>query len=387
MRFFLAILTVGLYSLNLYSQDSASEKYSLKGYIKYLNLVTFNKTDSPWLIDNTIHNRLNFDWFVGDRLTFSTSMRNRLIYGDYVKSIPGYDQLIEADNGYLSFLTNNIYSISSSVLNTSFDRLLLEYHTDNFTATLGRQRVNWGQSFAWNPNDIFNAYSFFDFDYEERPGSDALRLQYYPSYTSAAELAVKVDKDKNITAAGLYRFNMLGYDVQVMAGVIDTTDLLVGGGWTGSLWKMGFNGEVSYFHPQHIAGDSLGVVLVTAGVNYIFANSLSMNAEAIYNGYFSRINLSSFAQLMYMPLSVKTSAFSKFSWFGQVSYPIHPLLNGSLAAMYFPSLGDGYFLMPSLAYSASQNMEVSLLGQRFQGEFGGVPEKLNMLFLRFRLSF
>ncbi|MDX9848117.1 MAG: hypothetical protein RBT74_14125 [Tenuifilaceae bacterium] len=201
------------------------------------------------------------------------------------------------------------------------------------------------------------------------------------------EVAIKVDKDNNITAATLYRFNTLGYDIQVLAGVIDTTDLVVGGGWTGSLWKMGFNGEVSYFHPQRNAGDSLGVVMVSAGVNYIFANSLSVNVEGIYNSYFSKISMSSFVQLMYMPLSVKTSSFSKFSWFGQVSYPIHPLLNGSLAAMYFPSLGDGYFLMPSLAYSASQNMEVSLLAQRFAGEFGGVSEKLNMLFLRFRLSF
>jgi len=244
------LMIVGLCTLNLYPQDGPSDKYSLKGYVKYLNLVTFDKVDSPWLVDNTIHNRLNFDWFMGERLTFKASMRNRLIYGDYVKSIPGYDQLIEADNGFLNFLTNNIYSISSSVLNTSFDRLLLEYHTDNFTATLGRQRINWGQSFAWNPNDLFNAYSFFDFDYEERPGSDALRLQYYPSYTSAAEVAVKVDKDRKITAAGLYRFNTLGYDIQVLAGVVDTTDLVVGGGWTGSLWKVGFAGEVSYFHPQ-----------------------------------------------------------------------------------------------------------------------------------------
>ncbi|MDY6801019.1 MAG: hypothetical protein SVU94_07320 [Bacteroidota bacterium] len=44
-----------------------------------------------------------------------------------------------------------------------------------------------------------------------------------------------------------------------------------------------------------------------------------------------------------MPMSVKTILYSKFSWFGQVSYPIHPLVNATLAAMYFPSLGNGYF--------------------------------------------
>ncbi len=90
---------------------------------------------------------------------------------------------------------------------------------DKFQVTLGRQRINWGQTFVWNPNDIFNAYSYFDFDYIERPGSDAVRLQYFPSSSSVAEFAVKVDDENDITAAGLYRFNKWGYDIQFLAGL------------------------------------------------------------------------------------------------------------------------------------------------------------------------
>jgi len=86
-------------------------------------------------------------------------------------------------------------------------------------------------------------------------------------------------------------------------------------------------------------------------------------------------------------MSVKTISFSEFTWFAQASYPIHPLLNASVAAMYFPSLGNGYFVMPTFTYSAGQNTEVSILGQRFTGEFGSEVESLNMVFLRFRLSF
>ncbi len=314
-------------------------------------------------------------------------MRNRLIYGDYVGMVPGYKDMVSRDDGILGFLTGNIWSGRSALLTTTFDRFALEYNAEKLTVALGRQRVNCGQAFVWNPNDIFNVYSFFDFDYEERPGSDALRIRYFPDYASVADLAVKLDHDNNITAAGLYRFSRWGYDIQLLAGIMGETDYVAGAGWSGSLKDIGFSGEFSYFHPQANFGDSLGVVLVNAGINYMFGNSLHLNFEAMYNGYFPEIDLAGFADLYFMPLSVKTIAFSKFSWFGQVSYPVHPLLRTSLAVMYLPSLGKGYFVMPSAEYSAGDNLDISLLGQKFSGEFGGSEEKLNMVFLRFRLSF
>lgn len=372
----------------LFAQNKKPSNISLKGYAKYMNTAIFDEFDTFWTLDNLIHNRLNFKWYMGESLILTAEARNRVIYGDYVRLMPGYAEMTGRDNGFLHFLTGNIVESRSMILATSVDRLNFEYQRGSFSATLGRQRINWGQSFAWNPNDIFNAYSFFDFDYEERPGSDALRLQYYPGYTSAIDAAVKIDRDNNITAALLYRFNRWGYDIQVMGGVIDSSDLVAGGGWSGSLGKVGFTGEVSYFHPQENFSDTTGVLLASAGINYLFSNNLSLSAEVIYNGYFSRVGLGSFTDLYFMPMTVKNISFSKFSWFGQMSYPIHPLLTGSLAAMYFPSLGDGYFIMPSLDWSVAPNAGVSLLAQRFRGSFGGdEAEKLNLFFLRFRYDF
>ena len=115
----------------------------------------------------------------------------------------------------------NIFDKQSFLFNTTIDRLWLDLHYNKFQVTIGRQRINWGQTFVWNPNDIFNAYSFFDFDYVERPGSDAVRLQYFPSSSSAAELAVKVDDENDITAAGLYRFNRWGYDIPVSCRICE----------------------------------------------------------------------------------------------------------------------------------------------------------------------
>jgi hypothetical protein len=368
-------------------EKSALPKMTLNGYVKYMNTVMFNDTDPAWLVDNLVHNRLDYKWYLSDKLSFSAGMRNRLIYGDLLKVIPGYADSFEKDNGFLHFLTNNISDAKSNVLNTTFDRAYFEYNSNKLAVTIGRQRINWGQSFAWNPNDIFNSYSFFDFDYEERAGSDAVRIQYYPGFTSVADVAVKIDRDNNITAAGLYRFNKWGYDIQFLAGVIDSSDYVIGAGWSGSIKDIGFDGEISYFHPQENFSDSTGIVIVSMGLNYMFDNSLSITLEGNYNGYFDKLNINSFNDLYFMPLSVKTTSYSKFSWFAQISYPIHPLLTGTIAAMYFPSLGNGYFLMPSLAYSVSNNFECSLYGQRFEGKFGGRKDNMNMIFLRFRYSF
>ncbi|MCK5169761.1 MAG: hypothetical protein KAQ75_07775 [Bacteroidales bacterium] len=375
------------FALNAKSQESVFSNMTLTGYVKYMNTTMFSNVDSVWLVDNLIHNRLNYRWYVNDKLTLAIDARTRLIYGDLVKFIPNYANSIEEDNGFLNFLTNNITDGNSYVLNTAFDRAYLEYNNNNWVVTLGRQRINWGQSFAWNPNDIFNSYSFFDFDYEERAGSDALRIQYYPSFTSVADVAVKIDKNNNITAAGLYRFNKWSYDIQLIGGIIDTSDYVVGAGWSGSIKDFGFNGEISYFHPQENFSDSLGIVITSIGLNYMFGNSLNVSIEGNYNGYFDKLNLNSFSDFYFMPLSVKATSYSKFSWFGQISYPIHPLLNGSIAIMYFPSLGNGYFLMPSVAYSVSDNFEFAFYGQRFEGEFGGNNDKMTILFLRFRYSF
>ncbi|MFC5046995.1 hypothetical protein ACFSTE_11090 [Aquimarina hainanensis] len=372
---------------------SAQEKKTIfstmdvNGYLKYMNTSMFTKIDSTWVVDNLVHNRLNYLWDIADNLTVKAGMRNRIIYGDMVRLNPDYAASLEADTGYFHFLTNNLSEGESYVINTTFDRAFLEYSYKNITISAGRQRINWGQSMVWNPNDIFNSYSFFDFDYEERPGSDAVRVQYYPDYTSVTEAVIKIDKDENITMAGLYRFNKWGYDIQLIGGVIDTTDYVLGAGWSGNIKKMGFNGELTYFYPQEKTENTSADVIASAGINYTFKNSVTVTAEGNYNSYFDKIGIEGIAGLYAVPLSVKTITFSKFSWFGQVSYAINPLLSGSLACIYMPSLENGYYITPSLQYSIKDNFELSLLGQRFEMTLNHQKSESNLLFLRMRWSF
>jgi len=114
---------------------------------------------------------------------------------------------------------------------------------------VGRQRINWGVNLAWNPNDIFNAYNFIDFDYKERPGTDAVRFQYFGKNMSGFEVAYSPRAEwRQHTAALMYRLNAQGYDIQLIAGQYQT-DVTAGIGWAGNLGNSGFKGEAQWFGP------------------------------------------------------------------------------------------------------------------------------------------
>ena len=368
------------------AQDTGESNLAVNGYVKYMNTI-MDQEGITWITESMFHNRLDLRWYPTSSFHAGLSMRNRFIYGDFVENFPTYPKLISRDYGYLHKLTRNIIEEDSYLLNTSVDRLWVHYRSGRFEARAGRQRINWGQAYVWNPNDIFNAYSFFDFDYEEKPGSDAIRLMFYPSFTSAAELAVKVNRDNQITAAGYYRMNRWGYDWQFLGGVLNDDEYVAGMGWSGNIKGAGFNGELTYIHPQSNFSDTTGIFLATLSANYMFSNSLYLQTEAFYNGNFENMDPGSFTGYYFRPLTVKTLSFSEFSWFVQASYPIHPLLDGSLALMYYPGI-KGVFVNPSFRYSLSDNIQLSAFAQFFRGKFlSERTDQINFIFFRFKWSF
>jgi len=135
MRKLIIITVLFILALTSKSQEPIFKNMTLNGYVKYMNTAMFNEVDSVWLVDNMIHNRLNFRWYMNDNLTLAVEARNRFIYGDLNKMIPGYADMIEQDNGLLGFLTTNLVEEKSFLLNTSIDRAYIEYNKNSFTAT------------------------------------------------------------------------------------------------------------------------------------------------------------------------------------------------------------------------------------------------------------
>jgi hypothetical protein len=292
--------------------------------------------------------------------------------------------MIGRDMGWTD-LSWNVFSGKSYLFNTTIDRYWLDLNFNKFQARIGRQRINWGQSLVWNPNDIFNAYSFFDFDYIERPGSDAARLQYYPSFSSAIELAVKSDSNKDITAAALYRFNKWGYDIQFLAAYVNSEDLMAGMGWSGAAGKTSFRGELSWFQPSGSLSDSSGTGLFTIGFDRVFVNNSMAQVQFMYCN--NPLDLSDFGTFYSGNMSAKDLAFSKFSAFGSFSWAATPLINFGFSSMWFPGL-RGFFAGPTTDFSLTDNFDFSLIWQHFRADrIGSSRLRLNLLFLRIKYSF
>jgi hypothetical protein len=195
---------------------------------------------------------------------------------------------------------------------------------------------------------------------------------------------VKADKDNDITAAALYRFNKWGYDIQFLAGYVNGTDYVAGTGWSGAIGSISFRGETSWFQPVKGFSDSTGRGLFTIGFDKVFKDNSMAQIQVMYCN--NPLKLSDFNSFYSGNLSSKDLAFSRFSAFGQFSIPANPLLNITLSAMWFPDL-KGYFAGPSFDYSLAENLDVSLIWQHFDSKMGGVRTRINIGFLRLKYSF
>lgn len=389
MKFLKTKLLFALIMISL--SNYAQNKIHIEGYVSNMQSVMFDSFKNNWINDNLIHNRLNFKYTPTNSITFAAEFRNRIMTGESVKYIPNYAEGIDTDKGFID-MSFNLVEEQSVLINSNIDRLYFSYEKGNFNITIGRQRINWGQTFVWNPNDIFNSYSFFDFDYVEKPGSDAIRLQYYTGIAASLEAAVKINSEEEITAAGKFIFNKYNYDFQLIGGIIDEEDYVGGIGWSGNLWQLTFRGEGSYLHPKDNFSDTTGLFIGAVGFDYMFANSTMISCEFLYNQQPKTTEIANFLQIYDAPQSVKNLSFTEYNIFGQITYPFNPLISGTLSSIYYPKL-QGFFAGPSITFSLMNNLDFSLITQSFSGNFDNpiTSEKqriwYNLIFMKMKYSF
>lgn len=370
----------------------AQDEVSLSGYIS--DMQTVYHIPDQWLWENTLHNRLNLNINPTSWLSASLQVRNRFIAGNTIRKFPGYADGIDSDPGWVDLIIVGERELGDSagyLLSMAVDRLWLQFSFGNLEIKAGRQRINWGQTFVWNPNDIFNSYSYFEVDYPERSGSDAVRIQYYTGTASAIELAAKIDSADRVTAAGYFRFNTLGFDIQFLGGVYQEEDLVLGTGWSGNLGPTAFRGEVSWFRDLDHFQDTTGYFMASAGFDYTFSNSLWIQVEGLYSAFAAELDMNSFLSFYSGNLDVKSLGFTEWSLFVSLSYPFTPLISGGFAAIYFPEW-KGYYLGPSFDLSLNNNLDLSLILQHFSAEVdnpAGETKRENNTFgfLRLKWSF
>ncbi len=375
------MLAVLLISLPLEAQDEP-RKWELRGYQKMLNsFFVFNDSwpegEFPnttlvdtFLQDNLLHNRLNFRWYINDKLTFRAELRTRLFFGQLVRAQEGFAEQVDDANNDFFDLSWVVMRSQSAVLHTMLDRISLQYVDGQWEVTLGRQRINWGINTVWNPNDIWNAYDFTDFDYEERPGSDALLVKRYLGFASSLEVGIRiVDNIEQSTFAFRGKFNKWQYDFQFLAGYWKTF-AVAGFGYAGNIGNAGFKGEMSYFLATRdsIENATLGLPVkaensfaASFGLDYAFQNSFYINLGYLYNSL-GLTDISS-ALLFAFQLDARNLYPYRHSTFFQWTYPFTPLLNGGMAVIYSPVTNHAIFFNPTLTYSIATGWDLDLVGQ------------------------
>ncbi|MDH5367541.1 MAG: hypothetical protein OEW67_11170 [Cyclobacteriaceae bacterium] len=364
-KFILYLLFNGVAFLG-FGQEKES-KVAFRGYLKNMTTVV-QLNDSAMWYENLTHNRLNFSWYATDNFTVYLEARNRILVGDFVKELyPIYGEIIDGNNDYFN-LSANVVDDKSLLINTMVDRLYMQWSKNDWEVKIGRQRVNWGINLAWNPNDIFNAYSFFDFDYEERRGVDAMRVIYYSGVASSWELAGKFPQNKDDwVGGGIRRVNRWGYDFQYLGGIAQG-DFMLGMGWAGNIKLAGFKGELTYLYPIFETPTNLNYNYIFTGAvsfDYSFKNSLYLNGSVLYN---SKNPIESAIGLGIngnnRDFTMRDLSNYRWSSFVQSAYQFSPLIFGSMSVMAFPAT-NAVFLNPSMSFSLTQNIDLGLFGQLF----------------------
>lgn len=382
----LALLAALLVLLFPRHQAPAQVSASASGYLSDMQSVMFEKIDGPWTIDNQVHNRLNFNAGLGCTANVVLEVRNRFLFGETVKYFPGYEEMIGQDRGWLD-MSWNLAAEPSFILNTTIDRAYIDLKMGRLQATIGRQRINWGMNFVWNPNDIFNAYSFFDFDYVERPGSDAARLQYYFTPSAHLELVGRMNSLDQFSYAGLFRFSLEGFDFQLLGGSIDEKEIVAGAGFSGYIGPVSLNGEITYLQPRKNITQPGSASIAGIGASYLTPFQLNIQVEYLYNEAAEETSLTSFNDFYYRNLTVRDLSIAPHTFFANLSYPVTPLFNAGIAAMYFPKL-SGFYAGPSLDLSLLKNLDLSFILQYFRVELQqGQEQNATLGFLRLKWSF
>jgi hypothetical protein len=367
----------------LTAQDSVVvKKWEVRGYIKDLQILSFDKDFANLVTNNLIHNRINVKYKPTPKFTAALELRNRLYWGEGVRLTPSFSSGLRNKNEAFNF-SEAWFDQGSMIFHSNVDRLWLEYRATSWNIRVGRQRINWGIGTTWNPNDLFNTFNFLNFDYEERPGSDAVKIQYLTGSMSHVELAVaQYGTDGKTIAAVRYFVNRANYDVQFIGGWY-TEQVTVGLGWSGSIKDAGFKGEAQYFVKRDSLAHQVNVVLEG---DYMFDNGWYVSAGGLLNNNGIHAPIINW-NIVELELSPRYLMPTRWNVLGTVAKQINPLLNINMAFVYSPGT-NLLMVLPTAKYNIATDFDIDLVWQSFFAEQSRAMSGIShSVFLRFKWSF
>jgi hypothetical protein len=361
------------------------KRLEIYGYVKDLQSLTIPGSSDTITSSNLIHNRINFKYRFSENLTARVEIRNRLFYGEQIGQSPGFGEIINQYPGYFN-LSRLWLNRDNLIIQSVIDRMLLRYSTEGWDVILGRQRINWGINNIWNPNDLFNAYNFLDFDYEERPGTDGIRIQHFLKDNSALEIAFKPGRRRDQTiGAAIYRFNRAKYDFQLLTGLFNA-DCVAGAGWAGNIKDAGFKGEICYFRSNNRHFEKSDVVNASCMWDYTFKNEWYAIFSFLFNSEPKNSSEGAYGMNNFN-ISAKNLFPFRYSFYGAVSKSFTPINTLNASIVYSPT-HHTLIIFPTFSWNVANNFDLDLTLQSFFSKEEKTYKSQAMTFyLRGRWSF
>ncbi|MFQ5448019.1 MAG: hypothetical protein ACE5FF_13920, partial [Saprospiraceae bacterium] len=120
-------------------------------------------------------------------------------------------------------------------------------------------------------------------------------------------------------------------------------------------------------------------------VDYTFSNQIYLNAGLLYNS--TGTTGSGASDLFTFELSARNLYPYRYAVLVQVMYPLTPLLNGNLIAVYSPGEANALFVNPALTYSLAQNWDLDVVLQVIFQKEEKYESPVQAGFLRVKWSF
>jgi len=248
------------------------------------------------------------------------------------------------------------------------DRLALRLYLDAADITLGRQALTWGRSSLFPVADLWGAFSPFESNTSEKPGSDAIRLITSPWERVELDFVV-ADRGELEDLSGGVRANLF----------LDRADAFVGMGkfWNELILLGGVSADVDSFSitvegalPLDLDDGSVELPRATAGFMW-FTTDLVLGFEYHFNGEGRSSNDEYLEEYGSEEVARGETYLVGQHYAGALlSYLIDPLVSLNLSVI--GNLADpSVIIAPSARYDIAQSVDITA---GTYNAIGGEPE-------------
>jgi len=295
-------------------------------------------------------------------LSWRIAYDNEIIGGGLVKS-PEFAPLRTAIEPTLFDGGRDATSGGSYLWRHKIFRASVAYETNDWRVILGRQRVAWGSGRVWNPTDRFNPTSATALEAGQKTGSDAISAERFVERFGSLQMVFAPGVAKRGVSrkvAVRWRDTIGETDYAILAGGIEN-EPVIGLDLAGNLSWGGWHLETTAGWPKQ----SPRYAQMAIGIDAIFQPEFLDQSVAFSLEYFRNGAATGNAPIGLAPDRINSR--HRDLWAFTTGYDITYIWRAGFTAL-FDTQNGSRVVIPSLSWSASQDVDVSFSAQFFQGD-------------------